>query len=618
MNRISSPLSSSSSSQRRARFLASSAALVLALIALAALARDAQAVGGNAVGWGYNDEGQLGAPSGSDVATPRFIAGLSDVTQVALGEYHTLALLADGTVRGLGQNKEGQLGDGTITDSDVPVQAVGLSGAVAVAAGGYFSMALMADGTVVAWGENGSGQLGNGSTAGPETCSPYSCSRIPRAVPGLANVIAIDAGYATAMALLADGTVMAWGYDADGQLGDGVGLQAGCRCVDHPVPVPGLPPAVGISLGEYNGAALLADGTVRTWGYASYGALGDGALAPANACVCLGPVQPVGIPGVTAIDVGPYHAVALLAGGTAMAWGYNLYGEIGDGTLATTGCFCKPTPTAVASLAGARTPAAGEYTSFALLADGTARSWGEGNDGELGDPPTEQRSTPGPVGGLGGVSDLDAGDYNAAAVVGPSQALSVALEGAGSGAVGAQGLICPPSCSAQVTQGRVQFLRAEPSPGAGFAGFSGACSGTTACQVRMDGDQSVMATFGPPKDTAITAARIQSRKRKARFSFTAPGAITGYQCKLIRPKPRRHKKKARKHNRHRGDRRRPKRAKGKRRPPRFGGCSSPRVYKKLRPGTYRFKVRALDILGADANPAARKFRIRATGKKRRR
>jgi alpha-tubulin suppressor-like RCC1 family protein len=582
------------------------------LVALLALAAGARAVGGTVVGWGYNGEGQIGSPSGSEVVTPRIIAGLSNVTQIALGEYHTLVLLADGTVRSLGANLEGQLGDGTLANSDVPVQPVGLSNVVAVAGGGYFSMALLADGTVMTWGENGSGQLGNGSTSGPETCSPYPCSRVPRPVPGLANVIAIDAGYDTSMALLADGTVMAWGRDGDGELGDGAGIQTGCRCVDHPVPVPGLPPAVAVSLGEYSGAALLADGTIRSWGYASYGQLGNGALAPANSCVCLGPVQPVGVSGAREIDVGNYHVIAVLGNGEALTWGYNLYGEIGDGTLSPSGCFCKPTPVAVASISSAQAPATGEYSTFALLADGTVRSWGAGDDGELGDPPTKQRSTPGPVGGLGGVSDVDAGDYNAAAVVGPSQTLSVSQAGAGSGAVGAQGLVCPPSCTAAVAQGQVRFLRAEPGAGTGFAGFSGACTGTAACQVRMDADQSVTATFGPPKGTAITAARIRPRQKKARFSFTAPGAITGYQCMLMRPRPKKHGKR-RKHT-GRGGKKRLRRGK-KRKPPRFSRCASPKVYRKLRPGTYRFRVRALDILGADANPAVKRFKVRAVRKK---
>src|SRR5262249_10645082 len=148
----------------------------------------------------------------------------------------------------------------------------GLSNVIAVAAGEYHSLALRADGTVMAWGENEDGQLGLGTTTGPEECSSkYVCAKTPRKVPGLSNVIAISAGYYSSLALLADGTLMTWGYDYYGQLGDGVGHREGCECVDHPVPVPGVSGAMAIASGEYSGSAVLADGTVRNWGWNYYG-----------------------------------------------------------------------------------------------------------------------------------------------------------------------------------------------------------------------------------------------------------------------------------------------------------------------------------------------------------
>jgi hypothetical protein len=105
----------------------------------------------------------------------------------------------------------------------------------------------------------------------------------------------------------------------------------------------------------------------------------------------------------------------------------------------------------------------------------------------------------------------------------------------------------------------------------------------------MGSDQTVTATFGVPKDTAITKAVVKSNKKKARFAFTAPGAITGYECKLKKRQTKGVKK--------------PK-------PVKFSSCRSPRKYKNLRPGRYTFKVRALDILGADAHPAVKKFTIK--------
>jgi hypothetical protein len=112
--------------------------------------------------------------------------------------------------------------------------------------------------------------------------------------------------------------------------------------------------------------------------------------------------------------------------------------------------------------------------------------------------------------------------------------------------------------------------------------------------VKLDADQAVSATFGPPKGTAITKAAVQSKKKTATFAFSAPGAITGFQCMLIKPKPKPRK-------RHRAHKR-PK--------PRFSSCSAPATFKHLAPGRYRFAVRALDILGPDATPASRSFRVK--------
>jgi hypothetical protein len=88
-------------------------------------------------------------------------------------------------------------------------------------------------------------------------------------------------------------------------------------------------------------------------------------------------------------------------------------------------------------------------------------------------------------------------------------------------------------------------------------------------------------------------AKVVPRKRLATFSFSAPGAITGYECMLARKPPRKGAGKS-----------------AKKRKPRFARCAAPRRFRHLKPGRYTFRVRALDILGADANPAIKKFRLR--------
>jgi hypothetical protein len=117
----------------------------------------------------------------------------------------------------------------------------------------------------------------------------------------------------------------------------------------------------------------------------------------------------------------------------------------------------------------------------------------------------------------------------------------------------------------------------------------------------MNSDQTVTATFGPAKGTAITKAKINHKKHLAAFSFTTPGAIPGYECKLVRPRPKK---------RHHRAKASAKRAKAK-----FSACSSPKTYRHLKtPGSYKFAVRGVDSLGPDAVPAEHAFKMRAKRK----
>jgi len=583
----------------------------------------AQAAGSAAMAWGSNPYGETGngTPSNAGcfcVLAPTPVSGLSDATQISGGDRHTLALHADGTVTAWGENSAGQLGNGTTTETATPVPVSGITNAVAVDASNRHSLALLADGRVMAWGDNLSGELGVGSSnfsgGGPETCGSSPCSKVPVQVPGLSDVVAIQADYYYSAALLGNGTAVAWGNDYYGQMGDAIGVQTGCECQDHPLPVPGVLGAMSISAGEDHVLALLGNGTITAWGENAEGQVGNGSVIETTppACYCVGAV---GVGGLSApvrrVEAGDYHSLALLGSGALQAWGFNADGELGNGAMTTGGCECVPAPGAVAGLSGVQSVAAGGYHGLALLGDGTVRGWGYNTNGQVGDGTQTRRSEPVPVGGVSGASDVSTGESTSFALIGPSRTLAVSLAGAGTGAVGGPGgIICPAvSCAGRSPDSRVEILRAEPAPGSGFAGFTGACTGTGTgtCRVSMDADKTVTATFGPPKGTTIVKAKIKQGKRlkkgakrkprpkaRATFSFSAPGAVTDYQCMLIRPKPRR--KKAR--------------SAPTRRKPSFSSCSSPKRYKKLRKGRYRFSVRALNILGADAQPAVRKFRVR--------
>ena len=573
--------------------------VLASLVALALLPAAADGAGGSAMGWGYNASGQVGNGAVSEapcycIPTPTPIQGVSEVAEIAGGYEFGLALLADGRLMSWGYNNSGELGDGTTNLNPVPTVVPSVSGVIAVAGGTTHAMALLSDGSILAWGQNNFGELGLGSNEGPETCGSSACSRVPVKVPGVSEAIAIAADEYFSMALLADGTVLGWGQNTTGQVGDGVGTSVGCKCVPAPKAIPGVAGAVAIAAAAYTGAALLMDGTVRNWGRNDEGQLGTGQLSPSVGCVCLPATSPAGQPVVGWLSSAGDHTVVMQRTGGLLAWGYNYYGQIGNGSEPGPPCYCVPTPSTVSALEAPVRVDAGDGSTFALLADGTLRSWGSNAEGQLGTGNLGGVARiPVAVAGVTGASDAIGTEYNGYAIIGPSQALAVEIAGDGVGAVGGRGISCPPDCGERFPQAQVPVLRVEPV--ANFAGFTGPCTGRGACKVKMDGDQTVTATFGRPKGTRIVKAKINRRKRKARFTFTAPGAITGYQCSLVRKPVRPAATKSKK-------KRKPK--------PRFSTCNSPRRYKKLKPGRYVFRVRAVNLLGADALPAKRKFKLK--------
>ena len=191
-----------------------------------------------------------------------------------------------------------------------------LQGAKSVASGGALTCALMLDGTVKCWGANVNGELGVGKT--------YESSAVPVTVTGLNHVIAIAVGSLHACALIADGTMKCWGYNYYGQLGNGSTTDA-----YSPTLVKGLQgPVVGIATGMDHTCAIVLGGSVQCWGYNFYLQLGNSNINNAPL-----PVQVSGLGFVTAIAAGDYHTCALEASGNVYCWGEGLSGQLGDGLM---------------------------------------------------------------------------------------------------------------------------------------------------------------------------------------------------------------------------------------------------------------------------------------------
>jgi Regulator of chromosome condensation (RCC1) repeat/Collagen triple helix repeat (20 copies) len=363
-----------------------------ALLLLAAVQPARAAVSPSLVfAWGANDAGQLGDGTLEDRLRPAPLSSIHSVVALADGGLHSLALRADGSIWSWGADDAGQLGDAD-GGRDAPTAVPGVSGATAVAAGFAFSLALRGDGAVWSWGANDSGQLGRGTLGDAAVPTPGATT--------ISDATAVAAGYGFALALRRDGSVLAWGDNTYGQLGRDLGAVA---ADERPTAVPGVANAVAVAAAGWTGYALLADGSVRAWGYGGLGELGDGRLhdGAAHPDSVETPVAVAGVGGsgslgdVMQLAGGTDHALALRHDGTVVGWGLNLDGEVAGVDDADQ----YQAPALVPGLANVAEVAA-TSTSYARGVDGSVWSWGPSWRGQLGTGGLAEMHAPAQVDGL--------------------------------------------------------------------------------------------------------------------------------------------------------------------------------------------------------------------------
>jgi len=328
--------------------------------------------------WGSNGSGAIGDGTTDIRLTPVAVSNLSDASDVAVGVGFSCAVVTGGAVRCWGMNFWGSVGDGTTTDRLTPTAVPGIEGVKKLALGGGTSCVIVGDdNTLRCWGRLAKGiPLGDGTTADGLT---------PVAIPGLSDVTAVAVADTHACALLGNRTVRCWGDNSSGQLGDGTTTQPATLTTA----VSGLSTAVGISAGDRRTCALLDDGTVRCWGNNSFYSLGDGTTNNTRSS----PVEVLGLSGVAEIvATGSFHSCARLTNGGVRCWGYNEYGQVGDGTEE----FVRPSPTPVVGISTAIGLAVGGEMACVVLAKGTVQCWGASEYASIGNG-TEQSLVPVPI-----------------------------------------------------------------------------------------------------------------------------------------------------------------------------------------------------------------------------
>jgi alpha-tubulin suppressor-like RCC1 family protein len=386
-------------------------------------------LGGAVYCWGRGDEGQLGDATYNSAKKPKQVVGLPPASAIAVGGFHACAILSDGgAVRCWGANTFGALGNGSTTSSDVPVPVTGLSNVTAITAGGFHTCALIAATDAQCWGYNGDGQLGDGTNTN---------RLIPTQVVGLTQgAFQISAGLSHTCATVGL-NLDCWGDGYKGELGDGVFASS-----NVPVPYlgPALPPSGGkgsapwqVSAGYLHTCVSMTTGVVECFGSNENGELGNGAGGIADMSAV--PVLVIGLTsgtqavgegyltgcvltqglgvkcwgsadgndfglhtsaqdvtalqnGVGVLGVGDADACALSAAGALSCWGVNPWGEVGVGDQLE-----HATPQPVSGIS-ATAVVGGANDTCAIDIQSAAWCWGANEYGQIGDDTQTPRFTP--------------------------------------------------------------------------------------------------------------------------------------------------------------------------------------------------------------------------------
>ena len=352
-----------------------------------------------ALGWGCNSVGRLGDGTIVDRCSPvTVIGGFTDWRSISSGCVHTVGLRQNGTLWAWGYNSLGRLGNNNTTNASSPVSVVGgFTDWCQASAGGSHTAAIRQNGTLWAWGSNTTGTLGD--------CTAISRSSPVSVVGGFTDWCQVSAGHRHNLAVRTNGTLWAWGYNSSGRLGDGT-------CIDKSSPVSvvgGFTDWCQASAGCSHSLAVRQDGTLWAWGANLAGALGTGNVIGRNS-----PVSVVG--GFTdwcQASAGNAHSLAVRQDGTLWAWGCNNVGQLGDGTITS-----RSSPVSVVGgfTDWCQASAAGTH-SVAIRQNGTLWAWGCNVDGRLGNGTVVSVSSP--VSVVGGFTDwcqVSAGNFHTMAI----------------------------------------------------------------------------------------------------------------------------------------------------------------------------------------------------------
>ena len=361
--------------------------------------------------WGHNSTGTLGLGDATPRSSPVQVGALTTWSKLYPHGYTAHVIKTDGTLWGWGQGEYGMVGNGTTANYSSPVQIGALTtwaSATTGCQGTYKTVAVKTDGTLWAWGWRTSHTGGSGA-GGSNT--PYSnvVSRLsggptsidlssPVQIGTATNWATTASGISHSLAITTSGALYAWGDHEVGQLGVGTLNNNPAAWEAQPDSSQGsyvfcVPPNYSLYETEANNAITgvmaydstqtICDASYVLWTYVNANTITWGHSSP---------VQVGALTTWSKVAAGNYHSLSIKTDGTLWAWGWNNYGQLGQGAATVS------SPIQVGALTTWATISGGGYFSLAVKTDGTLWAWGNNGNGQLGLGDMTQRSSPVQIG----------------------------------------------------------------------------------------------------------------------------------------------------------------------------------------------------------------------------
>jgi len=335
--------------------------------------------------WGESINATVGNGLSQVHVSPQLLDNDQNWNKLALAEQSTIAIKSNGTLWTWGTNDDGQLGLNNDTARSLPTQVGALSNWAQVSFGndgsnGATALAVKTDGTLWAWGTNANGQVGNSTII--DRSSPVQ-------IGALSNWAQVEGGERASFAITTTGALYAWGINLNGQLGTSstTTIQR-----SSPVQVGALSDWAQISAGDGFCVSVKTDNTIWSWGHNGSGQLGLNISAAIDRS---SPVQIGALSDWAQASAGAAHSLAVKTDGTLWSWGGNSQGQLGDGTK-----ISKSSPIQIGALSDWAQVAAGSDFSLAVKTDDTLWAWGGNNLGGLASGNLLSKSSPVQVGSL--------------------------------------------------------------------------------------------------------------------------------------------------------------------------------------------------------------------------